>query len=282
MHAAPALRAIGHAAHAALAASGGRLDAADSIAIAPYARAGGEWIWIGHGDVAMHPRAVVLAEAVRVTTVDRLAAGALTPWRPPRLPRGSDVREALRSGCAVLARNRPKLASPAGFAALLDGAAPAFPLARAEAHVRAFASALARDDRAAIRAAAWPLLGLGPGLTPSGDDLVGGALFARRLQAATTREIDAADGLAAQLIADARERTHPIAAALFADLATAQTFASLHRLAHAMVAHEGDDAIVAAARETVAIGHSSGSEMLAGVILGVDPGTLARQRQETR
>jgi primosomal protein N' len=57
---------------------------------------------------------------------------------------------------------------------------PSFPLARALPDVEALAIACAADDADAACRAALPLLGLGPGLTPSGDDLVGAAFFARR------------------------------------------------------------------------------------------------------
>jgi uncharacterized protein DUF2877 len=268
MRGTPNVRAIGHAAHAALVASGGRIDA-DTSEVGSYARASGEVVWIGHGNVIMHPRAVVLAHPARVHAHDCLDITTLTPWRPPPMPLADHLRGILRAGCAALARNLVRLPPPAGLAALLVAQTPQFPLDRAEPLVRAFALALDHDDAASIVATGLPLLGLGPGLTPSGDDLVGGALFARRLLAATARERDAETALATNLIDAARERTHPVAVALFADLATAQTFAPLHRLAHAMAVRAGADVLVDAAHALVVVGRSSGFEMLAGFMLGV-------------
>ena len=280
MRAVPNVQAIGHAAHAALVASAGRLDV-QAFDIGPYARANGEVIWIGHGDVAMHPRAVVLAHPVRVRVVDRIKIGAVAPWRPPAMPTTGDRRSAVRAGCAALARNLARLPPPTGLAALLVARRPAFPLDRAAAPVRAFARALGRSDAGSIVVTALPLLGLGPGLTPSGDDLVGGAMFARCMLARTVRERDTEAALAIRLIDAARGRTHPVAAALFADLATAQTFAPLHQLAHAMAARADDDALVDAARTLCAVGCSSGFEMLAGFMLGVAGEALLPQRQDT-
>ena len=275
------LRAIGHAAHGALAASGGVLEMLAGFDAAPYARASGEIIWIGHGDVAMHPRAVVLERAARVAAGDRLDARALTPWRPSALPRGANVAAALRSGGVVLARNLPRLAHPTGFALLLAGGVPPFPFDRAVAQVRAFARAFDGGDSQSACEAGLPLLGLGPGLTPAGDDLVGAALFARRTMAAAPSEAAAWARVAARLIEAARERSHPVAAALFRDLATLQSFAPLHRLAAGLAAQADDDEVLDAMRALVAIGHSSGFEMLAGFMIGIGGSAMLALRQET-
>jgi len=263
-----ALRAIGRAAHAALVASGGRLDALTGFDAAPYARASGEVIWIGHGDVAMHPRAVVLEQPARVTHGDRLDAGALAPWHPLPLPAAANAG-VLRAGCEALCSNLPRLGHPKGFATLLVGGAPDFPLDRCVSRVHALACALDAGRTESVCDAALPLLGLGPGLTPAGDDLVGAALFARRMMAAPPRETAEWARLATRLVDAARERSHPIAAALFRDLATLASFAPLHRLAVGLAMQAADDEILDAARALVAIGHSSGWEMLAGFMIGV-------------
>jgi hypothetical protein len=267
MRSAVALRAVGHAAHRALAASGGRLDSAPAPGSASYARVNGALVWLGHGSVAMHPRAIVLQAPARLHAGDRLDVRGLLPWHPLVVPAGASAAS-IRARCAALARNLRCLARPQGFAVMLRGELPAFPLERAAARVRAFACALDADDPLAVRDAALPLLGLGPGLTPSGDDLVGAALFARRMLA-PARASDVWECVTAQLIDAASERSHPIAAALFRDLAMLQTFAPLHRLAAGLAAQADDEEIVGAARALVAIGHSSGWEMLAGFMLGV-------------
>lgn len=240
MSAAP--RAIGWKAHAALERSAGRFAAPPGLAGSAYREAGGELIWIGARCPALHPRAVVLdADAPAAGVVD---LQALFPWRPAALRPGPLEKLRVRVGAAEL------------------GCPPlAFLLEHAPGQVAALAAAVDRDNAQDAYDAALPLIGLGPGLTPSGDDFVGAALFARRL-------LDASDAwtLAAQrLVAAARERTHVIAAALFADLAQAQSFAPLHRLAAALAA--GAPALPAA-RALAAIGHSSGRDMLAGFLVG--------------
>ena len=121
-------------------------------------------------------------------------------------------------------------------------------------------------DTEAVYAAAVPLLGLGSGLTPSGDDLVGAALFMRRAMAETTVERQRWQELAARLGEVAATRSHVIGAALFCDLATGQSFASLHRMADLLAVADHDGAIDAA-RELVAIGSSSGWDMLTGFVI---------------
>ncbi len=109
------------------------------------------------------------------------------------------------------------------------------------------------------------LLGLGAGLTPSGDDFVGGALFARRLVAIGDAAWEAA---VAQIIAEAAAATHPISARLLADLAAGDGWAPLHDLAGALITHDVRAALHAA-RELTALGHTSGWDLLAGFSAGL-------------
>jgi hypothetical protein len=136
--------------------------------------------------------------------------------------------------------------------------------------VHALASAYARDDAQAVYGASRALLGLGTGLTPSGDDLAGAALFARMLvdRSPPWRTI----GM--RLATDARAASHVISAALLADLVAGETFEPLHALADALTADDAPAAL-AAARSLVALGHSSGWDMLTGFVVGAN-GDAAR------
>ena len=112
------------------------------------------------------------------------------------------------------------------------------------------------------------MLGLGAGLTPSGDDFVGGALFARRVLVG----IDARwEDVASRLASEAICRTHPISARLLTDLAAGEGWAPLHALAVALSVQDAS-ATITAARALTALGHTSGWDMLGGVLagLGVD------------
>ncbi|MGH7001793.1 MAG: DUF2877 domain-containing protein, partial [Stellaceae bacterium] len=164
------------------------------------------------------------------------------------------------------------ISPPKGFGALLQGKAPDFPLDLGGAHALAIFEAFRRGDQQAVHDASLPLLGFGPGLTPSGDDFIGAALFGRRLLALDRRSAAAWSDVARRLSAAAEDRSHRISAALFADLAEGQSFAALHCLANALAVAAPRTEMLAAACDLVAIGHSSGWDMLTGFIAGIASG----------
>jgi hypothetical protein len=256
---------VGWKAHAALARTGGRLSVLPGFAGSDYRLADGEPIWIGGRAGAMHPRAVVLNTDKHCA--QRLSMSGIVPWRLAPIELDRKARRALVDGCMTLASRLRCIGAPRGFAALLAGETPVFPFSHAAAQAFALAQAIDGDDARAAYAAALPLLGFGPGLTPSGDDFVGTALFARRLLGMDAGWKDAGERLAQA----ATTRTHVIGAALFRDLVDGQSFAPLDRLAAALAA--GGSAL-AAAREVAAIGHCSGWDMLAGFVVGA-AGTAA-------
>jgi hypothetical protein len=160
------------------------------------------------------------------------------------------------------------LGTPSGFGTWLLGAPLAFPLDRAAARANALAAACAADDASRAADAACKLIGLGPGLTPSGDDLVGGAFFARAVLArAGAIDATAWRCAASRVRADAARLTHPIAAALLGDLLCGDGWATLHAVAAALA--RGDDtAALDAARALTRLGHSSGWDVLSGFVVG--------------
>ena len=264
-----AIRAIGCIAHAALERSDGAWQPLPGFGDSPYAQAGGDIIWIGNSEALMHPRSVVLDGAKRAVAGERLRAGALIPWRPPMLSFNTRAVADLRAGCAALQRDLMRIGAPQGFAAMLAGRVPDFPLDRAAFRFRKLAKSFHDTDVESVYDAALPLLGLGPGLTPSGDDVVGAALFVRRSIAGSHADAKAWSDVAWRLIDAAQPRSHAIGAALFRDLALGQSFAPLHRLAAILTADAGQEQAIDAARAVAAIGHSSGWDMLTGVIIGV-------------
>ena len=257
-----AVTAIGWRAHAALVASGGRAEIVAPLSTSFYAHAAGELVWVGPPGTALHARAVGHSDPpVADRGVVRLAIDHVTPWRPsaPAMP-APGVRGAARTLREHLAR----VGEPRGLGRLLaPGTADDAVTARARASAHALASACAKDDAWAAAEAARPLLGLGAGLTPSGDDYVGGVLFARRL--VDSQDPGAWEGAASRIVADAAALTHPISARLLADLAAGEGWAPLHDLAAALAANAPDNAI-AAARALTALGHTSGWDLLAGVV----------------
>ncbi len=127
---------------------------------------------------------------------------------------------------------------------------------------RARASAQA-VSATAVRCAAIDLLGLGTGSTPSGDDLVAGALVSMlRLRPELAPGLGV---LADQVATAALTRTTPVSAALLRWAATGEAVPELLALVDAL--GRGQDPAAPTAR-LLRIGHSSGRDLAHGVALG--------------
>ena len=226
-----------------------------------YLEVAGEIVWLGPPGSTLHGRAIVTGDPPDVDGATRIETAfdlrAAREWRPRPLDQAIDpavlTRESRRLVGVVHRAGRPD-----GFGALLVGRRPAFPLDRAAERAHRFLEACARNDPATATTMGERLLGLGPGLTPAGDDLVGGAFFARRL-------IGGWEDAAAAMRARARERTHAISATLLGDLLEGSGHAPLHDLALALTRSDAGAALDAAAR-LVRIGHSSGWDILTGFL----------------
>ena len=278
----PALmvRAAGMRAHAALVRCGGRLRPLPAFPDSPYRLAGDEIVWLGGDNATWHPRRILLAKPIpaRLSGELRLSVEGADVWHPVTLSgvtavsNGASVPGAPgftpaqgAAACVFIGANINAIGTPAGFGVLLAARPLRFPLDLALARLRALAASVAEDNAAAFESAALPLLGLGLGLTPSGDDFVGACLFARRLRGDFLSSPSWQDA-ATNLTRAAAVRSNSISAALFGDLARGAAYAPLHELAAALCG--GDAALIAAARALTAIGHSSGWDMLTGFMLG--------------
>src|SRR5262249_10803616 len=158
----------------------------------------------------LHARAIVSEPSLDVGDASRLDLAfdlhGAREWRPRPLAPTIDRAILARQGRRLVGA-LDRVGRPDGFGALLAGPRAGFPLDRAVERARAFLEACRRDDATAATVMGERLLGLGPGLTPAGDDLVGGAFFARRL-------VGGWDEAAATIRERARARTHPISATL--------------------------------------------------------------------
>ncbi|MGG5260616.1 DUF2877 domain-containing protein [Phycicoccus avicenniae] len=187
---------------------------------------------VSAGDVV-----VVGGGAVRFPTV--VVRGVRT-WRPARVRRG--VASAVPPGSAV--------------DDLLHAATPSTPAWLTDA-VRA---ALAGQVDAVAR-----LVGRGPGLTPSGDDALAAALLARRAlgMLAPSCAPDAPD----PLVTAVRDRLHATTAVSASLLSSAvDGWATPEVVTLVEAAARGDAAAVSAALPPVlAVGHTSGADLVAGL-----------------
>lgn len=157
----------------------------------------------------------------------------------------------------------------AGLGRLLDpasdgSAAGRDPATRVAAEaLTVLGSALRDGDVSRARAAADRLIGLGPGLTPSGDDaLVGVAASAAVLGP------EGASFLAG-IARDARTRTTSVAAALLLHAARGEFAGGLHDLLRALLGRD-PGAVRPAVERALAWGATSGADTLVGVFLGLD------------
>lgn len=118
------------------------------------------------------------------------------------------------------------------------------------------------------------LIGLGPGLTPSGDDLLGGVLIALRALGWP----DAADAMGPWLLRRASTRTHDISYAHLRCAADGAGAAALHDTLAALVS-PGASGLGARLDAVAAIGHSSGWDALAGAALVASLAATAASRR---
>jgi uncharacterized protein DUF2877 len=251
--------ALGWRAEAALRAGAGRARVVAALSRSLYAEAAGELVWVGDPGGPLHARAVLgldLPRGPAGATIQIDVAGA-APWRPDVGP--LDPTPMLRAA-RLLHTRLETVGIPRGFGRLLVADGDDAVTARARPHAVALAAACDRGDGGGIADAATPLLGLGDGFTPSGDDYVGGALFALH---SLGRDV-VRDPRITALVAAAHRRTHPISARLLADLAAGEGWASLHELTRALA--RDASAVTAAARSVIVLGHSSGWDLLAGVL----------------
>jgi Protein of unknown function (DUF2877) len=129
--------------------------------------------------------------------------------------------------------------------------------------------ALDANDLTAFTSAALRVLGLGNGLTPSGDDFVGGMMFAM----AHAPRIDWIDGLPhaiACIHEAAKVSTNVISAALLDDMMAGKSYSALHDI---LIALQSNDVatITHACKNLLNVGSSSGADMLAGLLLALTP-----------
>lgn len=135
---------------------------------------------------------------------------------------------------------------------------------RASDAMSVLAAGLRRRDVSLVADAAARLSGFGPGLTPSGDDLLAGTLIAltvlQPLQAGALRDA---------ILLAARGRTTRISDAYLDAAARGEAGEAWHRMVPAL-AHAESDRVVGAARRVMAFGETSGADMLAGFVLAAD------------
>ncbi len=127
---------------------------------------------------------------------------------------------------------------------------------------------LSRDMRG-LWQEANALVGLGEGLTPCGDDFLGGLLFCiNTMQRLYPGFINLDSSEQALFIESAKQRTHLISFTMLNDLTNGQAVEPLHELLRFVFRQQPSESIRPASC-LVQIGHSTGWDLLAGVLTGL-------------
>ncbi len=152
----------------------------------------------------------------------------------------------------------------------LPASPPAFLMGRVQDMALALAHACLDQDLRSVARMGKEMIGLGPGLTPSGDDFLGGLLFAARsIYEAYPEDFFWDEDAVHELLGWAKIRTHPISHAILCDLALGHGPEPLHDLVGGFLEGKGFDSILEAALRLTAIGHSSGWDLLSGAVTGM-------------
>ena len=223
------------------------------------------------------PLNVVVAPPERFA-FEQLPAGAAVRLRPPTLTIAGgptvDLAQAERwdaglpplvpAAGARLRQGMERIKEVLAGAPVESLAHPAFRPARAAEGMDALHSGLRARNSAAVAAGVQCLAGLGLGLTPSGDDLLTGALVAIAL----LRPPHAASVRGA-VLEGTRGRTTRISRAYLEAAARGEAGEAWHLLALRL--DEGpDEEITTAAARVLAFGETSGADLLVGFLLGLE------------
>ncbi len=127
-------------------------------------------------------------------------------------------------------------------------------------------AAIAKGDRPGVVHAANRLIGLGPGLTPSGDDALAG------VEAALHAASHPLAGSVAGVLHELDRRTTTVSAAMLRHAVRGEAPERIHRLLAAALGPT-TMGLAEAIRDAVAWGATSGADTLAGVLVALDAAT---------
>ncbi len=201
---------------------------------------------------------------IQVANVWDIVLDGATPWDP--VLRGIDrpARGVLGNLLEMLADLIAAEAPAGGLARLSAGQArPVLtPLERSASDgLMDLSTGLKRSNYSRVARGARTLAGMGPGLTPSGDDVLVGCLLA----VAALPNIDRA-AMRETIASSVRHRTTQISTAYLDAAARGEASEAWHRLVAEMNT-SSVERVVGAARQVLAVGETSGSDMLGGFVL---------------
>ena len=215
-------------------------------------------IYLEFADPAPEPRVITVSPPDAIRLPNAIIAG---PWEPRSGVPAAGSAECWAGGSRVLAAgldirivrwwdpspvfgplSRARLDHGSGVLARLYAAAEHAPGLAGQDGPGQLAACCANGDLAGAVEAAEHLVGLGPGLVPSGDSVVSGVLLALRLLGGAisggTRAVWLANWLSAAVTSDAAQRTTTLAAALLHCAAKGQAAAEVSAVLLGMAGQE--------------------------------------------
>lgn len=191
-------------------------------------------------DVMVAGHDVVVGEGEIRTAGHRLVVRRW--WSPARITPGARSRNAASCLCALMSAGLP---------------VPA-PVARARSAGEEAGLALVEGSPAVAAAALLGVLGLGPGLTPSGDDVAAGVVLA-----SGALGLPGAAAVAREVAAAAPTRTNAVSAGLLSEAAAGRAAAVVVRAVDALV---GRAPVEPSLRALLSLGHHSGADLASGML----------------
>ncbi len=259
----------------------------------------GEILWMSRDPLAMHRRCILASFRARSIrpgqtffvdgpflhfpegkTIDLDPA---TEWEPSGVgPAHAEPLRVVRMCIRRLVKAVTSLEDPKGFgqripalSSLADGNEQAISntdplLARVQDSIFALAAACFNLDMEEVARKGRELIGLGPGLTPSGDDFLGGLLFAAHgLREAYPQDFNWKQEPVMNLIHWASTQTHPISHVILSDHACGHGPKPLHDVVASLLKGEDLDRTFEGTGRLLEIGETSGWDILAGMLTGM-------------
>jgi hypothetical protein len=261
----------------------------------------GELVWLATTESPKHRRCIqwpaplprlavdstftIRGQSIDLESGTKLNFRASHVWETPALPVGDvigieQLPELLFAACeSFLARETPvgvgafirpvlqiakKQDSSTGFQPENILTMTAWPI------VERIARACLSNDFAGVLKHADALIGLGEGLTPSGDDFLGGLFFARYLLSCSFPHLSYLEFFNLPEWIDANQpRTNPISFVLLKDNAAGHALDPLIRFGIALLTNQPIVSTISAASDLIKVGHSTGWSLLTGFLVGM-------------
>jgi len=221
----------------------------------------------------VHPDDRVTGSACRLDVANHavIALDHVIAWHPRRLSYPRDASR-LEQNLALARRH-----ATAAFGHPLECTAWSAS-ARLQRLSTQLCEALSNRDREAARLHGRALLGLGPGLTPSGDDFLLGLFAVLHIDQSPCARFR---GLCTDIVEDLEHRTNAISAAALTAAAQGRVRETIDTLLSALMT--GDEATVRRALDRVLrIGSTSGRDIVSGIVAGFDANLQATESRSVR